>query len=239
MVMNTVPEVPMKLTVKEAQVVNFLRGVKVATAQLIQGSLSVSRMTVFRGLNKAGYYSSFNFNSSFLTLSETPQFDEYGLWFHKKVGFSRYGTLKKTLKVWVDASNKGCMANELKARVGTDVYHPLSQLLRQKQIKAFHVGRRAVYVSADVQKGQAQQAVWEEERAIDRAAQIEDRPLSKMFPDDLDGLIVLEVFREMVRRPEASVASVSRRLQNRGVRINAKQIRDLIAFYSLEKKTIS
>jgi len=227
----------MKLTVKEAGVVDFLRRVKVGTVELIQGALLISRMTVFRGLRKAGYYSSFNFNSSYLTLAETPHFDEHGLWFHKEKGFSRYGTVKKTLKAWIDDSEKGCMADELEGRVRTEVYHPLSQLLRQKQIRAFHVGRRAVYVCADVQRGEAQQALWEEKQAEARQAALEDKRRSRVFPDELDAMTVLPVLTEMIRRPEASVASVSRKLQAQGVRIDAEQIRQIIGFYSLEKKT--
>jgi len=61
-----------------------------------------SRMTVFRRLQQVGYLSSFTHGGRFYTLENIPQFDEFGLWFHRDIGFSQAGTLKETVVLQVE-----------------------------------------------------------------------------------------------------------------------------------------
>ncbi len=56
-----------------------------------------SRMSVFRRLKAIGYRSSFNHAGRYYTLVDVPRFDQWGLWFHRNVGFSCAGTLKSTV----------------------------------------------------------------------------------------------------------------------------------------------
>ena len=46
-----------------------------------------SRMSVFRRMKEAGYLSSYTHSGRFYTLREVPQFDTFGLWRHRDVGF--------------------------------------------------------------------------------------------------------------------------------------------------------
>jgi hypothetical protein len=57
---------------------------------------TTSRMSVFRRLKVLGYLSSFTHGGRFYTLEELVCLDQWGLWFHRDVGFSRAGTLKAT-----------------------------------------------------------------------------------------------------------------------------------------------
>ena len=66
----------------ESKVINVLRELVVATIDVLCNKLSKSRMTVLRALKSYGYFSSFNFNSSYFTLKDIPDFDKDGLWFH-------------------------------------------------------------------------------------------------------------------------------------------------------------
>ena len=63
-----------------------------------------SRMSVFRRLKTFGYFSSYTHAGSFYTLSHIPQFDDYGLWMHQGIGFSKEGTLKATLLKMVETA---------------------------------------------------------------------------------------------------------------------------------------
>jgi DeoR/GlpR family transcriptional regulator of sugar metabolism len=68
------------LTGTEKQVVKQLREDRVATAADLAKRVNVSIKTVRRALAKAVYYSSINANSTYVTLQETPRFDQHGLW---------------------------------------------------------------------------------------------------------------------------------------------------------------
>lgn len=58
-------------------------------------------------------YTSYNQNGKYYTLPQIPQFDQYGLWRYKNVGFSKYGNLKKTIIHLVSTSPAGLSGRQL------------------------------------------------------------------------------------------------------------------------------
>jgi hypothetical protein len=58
-------------------------------------------------------YTSYNQNGKYYTLPQIPQFDQYGLWRYKDVGFSKYGNLKKTIIHVITASPAGLSGKQL------------------------------------------------------------------------------------------------------------------------------
>ena len=97
--------------------------------------LKISHMTVVRALKKFGYYSSYNKNSSFYTLRDTPDFDSYGLWAYNDIRFSRNFTLDKTIVSIVDDSESGFTAEELERLLKTNVKNLLSRLVSKRQVE--------------------------------------------------------------------------------------------------------
>jgi hypothetical protein len=228
----------MELTMKEQWVVDALRRRVIAQSEQLQAELSVSGMTVFRGLKKYGYFSSLNQNASYLTLKETPKFDSEGLWIYGEVVFGHHGSLLETIEALVGASDCGLTAGELEDRLGTRVHNQLSQLLRKQMIRRFKEGRQAIYVSLDVDIAQRQR----ERRLAEIGLREEQGELlgdwvQAMVPPGLQWEAVIRTLMQMIETPEASVASLSRRLQASGLVISARQIRKIVAFYGLEKKT--
>ncbi len=63
-------------------------------------------------------YTSYNQNGKYYTLPQIPQFDKYGLWRYKDVGFSKYGNLKKTIIHLVTASPAGLSGRQLGGILG-------------------------------------------------------------------------------------------------------------------------
>jgi len=58
-------------------------------------------------------YTSYNQNGKYYTLPQIPQFDRYGLWRYKDVGFSKYGNLKKAVIHLVTSSPAGLSGRQL------------------------------------------------------------------------------------------------------------------------------
>ena len=63
-------------------------------------------------------YTSYNQNGKYYTLPQIPQFDRYGLWRYKDVGFSKYGNLKKTIIHLVTTSPVGLSGKQLGETLG-------------------------------------------------------------------------------------------------------------------------
>lgn len=216
-----------ELTDTEKRIIKRLGKERVATANELAQRQHVSIKTVRRALAKAAYYSSINANSTYVTLQETPRFDEQGLWcYQKKICFSRHGTLQATLQALIEQSRQGRSVQELEQLVKTRVANHLSQLLRQGHIQQFYCGRHAIYAAADRQRFQQQR-----QRRLEPIAS----PRPADLPEGADPVTVIRLLVRMLEKPEDSVASLSKSLQARGVTIDAPQIRHILDFYGLKK----
>ncbi len=221
----------MTSTQTQSKVINLLRELVVATVDVLCHKLSTSRMTVLRALKSYGYFSSFNFNSSYFTLKQTPDFDKDGLWFYGSIVFSRYGSLTESIKAIVEHSEKGYTVVELQKRLGTKVHNQLSLLCRKGMLTRFYLGRNCVYTSVEAKLQASQQDKRKE--PIKKAKAIS----TIQIPPGLEVLTVIRLLVEMIHEPDATAASLSQRLQRRGFAITAEQVRIVIEFYALEKKT--
>jgi hypothetical protein len=215
----------------QSKVINLLRELVVATLNVLCHKLSKSRMTVLRALKSYGYFSSFNLNSSYFTLKDIPDFDKEGLWFHGSVGFSRYGSLTQTIKAVVEHSEKGYTVVELQKLLGTKVHNQLSLLCRKKMLTRFYLGRNCVYISLEAKLQASQEA--QRKGPIKKPEAI----TTIQVPLGLEALTVIRLLVEMIHKPDATAASLSQRLQRQGFPITAEQVRGVIEFYSLVKKT--
>jgi len=225
----------MKLTAKEQRVVDVLREERVSTIDRLVRAASASRNVVFVALRKHGHFSSINCAGQYQALKETPRFGKDGLWFYDDVGFSRHGTLTETIKALVEMSPEGMTTGELEDRVKTRVHNQLSWLAREEQIRRFRVGRRAVYTSREEERRSEQR-----ERREGHGSRGERSPVTWgtdqcFLPEGMDGLTVVRLLVQIIERPEASVASISKTLQGEGFDINAEKIRQVMSFYGVKK----
>lgn len=87
--------------------------------------LGCSPISVRRGLKQIGYFRSYTHNGKWYTLRDSPQFNRDGLWHHKNIGFSEYGSLIATIVRLVARSPSGLSARDL----GQKLEHPCHALL--------------------------------------------------------------------------------------------------------------
>jgi len=100
-----------------------------------------------------------------------------------------------------------------------------------------YVGRHAVYLSISRKRRVDQEAERRlQQPPIQTAVDLPEGRAGQL-PQGLDAVTVIGLLIQMIQTPEASVASLAKRLQARGIAINAQQIRSAIEFYSLGKKT--
>jgi len=221
---------------EELSAVTLLKRERVATMNAIRQKLGVSHMTVFRALRNYGYLTSYNFNARYYTLADIPSFDQYGLWTYGEVRFSRYGTVDQTIVQLVQHSAGGFTITELQHRLGTHVHNQVSQLFQAKRLTRLTIGRCSFYMSVEP-KQQTNQEKVRREQSVKPVLRPKHREKGRLgIPEGLDISVVLEMLVEMIRAPELSEASLSRRLQGRGVAIKAGQVREVMGYYSLKKK---
>ena len=119
----------------------FLRHRRMATLDALKSALGTRvDMTVFRKLREIPYCSSYSHGGRYYALLENADFDERGLWSVRDVRFSRFGSLVDTSAHFVERSERGLLASELRCELEVDVKAPLLTLVRRGEL-AWRRGR--------------------------------------------------------------------------------------------------
>jgi hypothetical protein len=186
---------------------------------LFQVLHTTSRMSVFRRLKSLGYLSSFTHAGRYYTLAEVPQFDQWGLWFHRQVGFSRAGTLKSTIVELVNGSATGMTPKELrellKLSASNTVYNTLRELVYSRQLSQQKVDGSSIYLGADPRSA-AQQVTARRELAAAL------KEMLRVATDEEVVEVLVEALRAAPEIPEPDI--VAGRLVARGIRLEPHHV---------------
>lgn len=183
-----------------------------------------SRMSVFRRMKEVGYLSSYTHTCRFYTLRSIPQFDSFGLWHYRDVGFSRAGTLKGAVAEIVDSSPAGRTPRELQELLRVRVNNALLDLARARKIRReSSAGERSLYVSAD--KARASEQIARRSKAGTTAGAPQSSLVIEVLLELLDAATV-----------DATPDELAQRLSARGVEATATQVHQIFDRYKLGRK---
>ena len=133
-----------------ADLQTFFDNKQVATLPELQTALGCqAKVTVFRKLKELAYLSSYSHAGQYYTLPGIAQFDEQGLWTQNEIRFSKHGTLKHTIEMWVSGSPAGYFERELEEGLGVMVRGTLLTLLRQERLAREKVVGHYLYGSRE------------------------------------------------------------------------------------------
>jgi len=189
-----------------------------------------SRRSLFRDLAIIGYRTSYTHGGRYYTLSELPEFDEWGLWFFGDIGFCETGTLKDSVAVQVRRAPDGRTHAELRHLLRVRVHNTLLELVRAGRVRRERYQDAYLYVSGDVTRAAEQLRKRQEgDRAVSeilRAPTIEE---------------TIEILSETLRGSAdiPSPAEVAGRLVARGVNVTAWRVQRVFDEHGLApgKKT--
>lgn len=121
---------------------------KIATLDQLREALgNPARCTIFRKLGDLQYLSSYSHRGKYYTLKSFARFSEQGLWSYREVRFSRFGNLLQTSEAFVNHSDAGYSAAELKDILQVKTKHALTQLVRQGRLSRETFDSVYVYLS--------------------------------------------------------------------------------------------
>jgi hypothetical protein len=186
------------------------------------------RSSLFRDLKKLDLISSYTHTGQYHALKRLAKFDEDGLWFFQDVGFSRYGTLKKSLVHVITHSQAGMTHREMRKLFRVEVQKPLTDLVSSNAVaRQLLPNRIHVYLSAD-ETSVAQ---------LERRLAIDDKALEVALPAES---IRIEILVEVIRAPERTSDEkvLGPLLRERGVLVKDEEVRYVLAYYDIKKKRI-
>jgi len=122
---------------------------KIVTLDQLRAALGdPARCTVFRKLGDLQYLSSYSHRGKYYTLKSIARFTSHGLWNYNSVWFSRFGNLLQTAEAFVEHSEAGYSAAELKEILQVKTKHALTQLVRNGSLQREVFDSIFVYLSA-------------------------------------------------------------------------------------------
>ena len=180
-----------------------------------------SRTTVFRALRAVGYLTSFSHTGRYYTRTQIPRFDARGLWWSRDIGFSRHGTLRRTLVQLVEGAPAGQTHDDLRAVVRLRVHDTLRLLVQTGAIAREPGLHASVYLSATPVVAAAQRHARQQ---ADASA-----------PVTLDGARLIDVLVDVIHHPQDDADAVARRLRAAGHRVPLAQVEAVFRQYALKK----
>jgi len=187
----------------------------------LAAEMQYSIPSVRRFLAETGYYSSFTHNGGWYTLRSIPRFGRNGLWFYHDIGFSRAGTLTKTLIVLITGSPAGMSAEMLGDTLRCRCHGVLVNLWRKGKITRQKTGRCQVYFAADPHKA-----------ANQRQTLASQHPPEASFSAEMAVLILAE----FIRSPDSNFEQLAEKIsRSKDVTVNPKQIEQLFDQHGLKK----
>ena len=118
-------------------------------AQLADALGTRSRMTVFRKLSEVAYLTSYSHRGKYYALKSSCQFDAAGLWSHRGIWFSAYGTLLETCRQFVERAPAGYSASELDSALHVQTRQTLLHLLHKRRIEREKTGGVLIYLALE------------------------------------------------------------------------------------------
>ncbi len=170
----------------------LLRTRSIATLPEVTAALGApSERTVFRTLKQLGSRTSYSHRGAYYTLADVAAFDAQGLWSHRSVWFSRYGTLLATSQAFVEAAAAGYFVDELDHLVHVATKDALRKLVREHHLTRAPIGGRYLYCASNPARSRQQSMA----RGVQLAQRTPGGPFSPpaLVPDELKAALVLFV----------------------------------------------
>ena len=125
--------------------INLFNENLVMTIEHLKEATGRPRESILRDLKDIGYYSSYNERGKYYTLSNTPEFDGFGLWKYHHAYFSAKRTLLYTAEHLINVSDAGYTHDELRRIIGIEAHNSLYRLTISGRLVRQQVGAEYVY----------------------------------------------------------------------------------------------
>jgi len=182
---------------------------KIATLDRLRRALgNPGERTVFRKLKSLDYLSSYSHRGMYYTLQSIAKFNTEGLWSHRAVWFSRFGSLLDTAEAFVENSEAGYSSAELNEALHVETKHCLLKLVRAGQLSREKFQGCYVYFCPEPEKYLSQLKVREQRKKMPLATMLVANP--DLAEDEAKAVVLLflSALNERQRRLYAGLESL-------------------------------
>ena len=186
------------------------------------------RESILRDLKRIGYYSSYNANGKFYTLSNIPKFDELGLWKYQDAYFSSKRTVLDTAEYLINTSTSGYTHRELRQILGIRLHNSLNQLFTKGRVMRHQFGSENVYFGHENINDQLSK------RGILAIVPIARKKRKRVHPDMKLGLVIDVLIA--VLRGHDTISAACNHLRKIGSSVTEQQVKTVFHHYDIGEK---
>ena len=119
---------------------------KAVLFSVIASTVICSSITLRRDLKTLQALTSYTHRGSYVTLPDIPGFDNFGIWFHKGIGFSKFKNSLELIIRIIEASEEGITKAEIESLLRIGISKQIQILLEQERLHRIKIGAQYVYI---------------------------------------------------------------------------------------------
>ncbi|MCP4763114.1 MAG: hypothetical protein GY870_15160, partial [archaeon] len=119
---------------------NIIRSKKIQTFEQILKHVSCSEITLRRDIRQIEGITSYTHQGRFITLKDIPQFDNNGIWFYRKVGFTKYKNSLELIVHLINNSREGLSREQIQEILKIQIYQQIQTLLKRNELYRSKIG---------------------------------------------------------------------------------------------------
>ena len=134
----------------------IIRKYKIQSFVTILSKMDCSSITLRRDIKAIGGTTSYTHRGKYITLADIPVFNENGIWFYKKVGFTKF---KNSLDLIVNVINtkEGITKENIEEILKIKISKQIQILLKQNRLHRVKLGAKYFYLSEELAKNKKRQ----------------------------------------------------------------------------------
>jgi len=134
----------------------IIRKYKIQSFVTILSKMDCSSITLRRDIKAIGGTTSYTHRGKYITLADIPVFNENGIWFYKKVGFTKF---KNSLDLIVSIINtkEGITKENIEEILKIRISKQIQILLKQNRLHRVKLGAKYFYLSEELAKNKKRQ----------------------------------------------------------------------------------
>ncbi|RKY84155.1 hypothetical protein DRQ11_11975 [candidate division KSB1 bacterium] len=202
---------------------------KVLSLQSLVGKSGYSERSTQRYLKELNYLTSYTHRGRFVTLSDIPTFNDFGIWSYQKIGFSKFGSSLDTIVAIVNQSECGFSREELESILKIGISKQIQILVQRESIHRVKLGGKYLYIPESAMKNKKKKL------KIVGDLQSEEHFERSVQKTDLIALLKAVLIEKSIG---IDIKSLKRIAQKYYLKIPLKKIEQLLLKYDLlEKKS--
>jgi hypothetical protein len=212
---------------RQILVENIIRSKKIQTFEQILNHVSCSEVTLRRDIRQINGITSYTHQGRFITLKDIPKFDNNGIWFYRKVGFTKYKNSLELIVHLINNTREGLSREQIQEILKIQIYQQIQTLLKRNELYRSKVGNKYIYLPEELAKNQKKRL------QLLNANNIEEYYDAMVSFSDLVALLKAVLVEKNIK---INLRNLKRFTQKYSLKISLKKVEQLLLKYNLTEK---